>query len=96
MWSEGEEADYLNEKRDRCTVDHYITNSCRSLRVCVCVRAVVRARQGRASLAERRQLRVRDVAGSWSSPGSSAPSDVSALDETRMTTPCTAPARHST
>lgn len=106
MWSEEEEADYLNEKRDRCTVDHYITNSCRSLRVCVCVRAVLRARvrQGRASLAMRRQLTVRDVAGSmcnhgagsWQSPGSSTPSDASTLDETHMHTPCTAPARHST
>lgn len=38
-----EEADYLNEKRDRCAVDHYITNSCRSLRVSVCVRACVRS-----------------------------------------------------
>lgn len=66
MWSAEKEADYFNEKRDRCTVDHYITNSCRSLRACVCVRAVVgaRVRQGRASLAMRRQLTVRDVAGS--------------------------------
>lgn len=71
----------------------------------VCVRAVLRARvrQGSASLAMRRQLTVRDVAGSMRnygagsrrSPGTSAPSDVSALDETHMTSPCTAPARHS-
>lgn len=57
-----EEADYLNEERDRCTVDHYITNSCRSLRVCVCVRACGRTCT-REALATRRQLTVRDAAG---------------------------------
>lgn len=100
MWSGEEEADYLNEKRNRCTVDHYITNSCRSLRVCVCVSALVRARV-RASLAMRRQLTVAGSmcnygVGSWRAPGSSTPSDVCALDETHTTTVCTALARHST
>lgn len=50
MWSEKEEADYLNEKRDRCTVDHYITNSCRSLRVCVRACGLTCARETRQCL----------------------------------------------
>lgn len=44
VWSE--EADYLNEKRDHCTVDHYITNSCRPIGP-LCLRVRVSARAAR-------------------------------------------------
>lgn len=65
---------------------------------CECARG---SRQDTASL--KRQLAVRYVAGSvcnystgsWKSRGTPGPSDVAALDETHMTSPCTAPVRHN-